>query len=515
MDGAGQTRDDLGDDEGWRVMRQRWRRGRVGGRAGSAAVAALWTVAAIGGQAPATAAESPDGPAAYRTADKAQPRTGADSSAEGPELRPGGIYTDTIGPGQKLWYSVGLDAESHVFLSAVAAPRPLTAVAYGDGISVTLQSNDGTACGTGGDRTFGSGEQARPIADYADRTIQEDAACQTAGPYYLLLERTGEPGADPARWPVEIRYMQEPGVRGGSTAPPTEGSWSSASPTPATGQARDREGGTGFNDAPALTDGVWRDRLTPGETRFYRVPLDWGQQLYAGAELAAATMTKDSGYASSGLRMELYNTARGYVDDVDTSYDGKQQATAIGPTAPVAYHNRFDDIHDDVSAMRFAGWYYLAVSLSPEVGQFTTGTVPLTLRLRIEGRAESGPRYEGDAIDAGFGVTDDDREAAEEGRTAAESGQSATLKLLGTAGIGAGTVLLLGLGAWTLAARRRASAGAAVPPVPDGALPPHQGEYGRSGDGGQLGHQAPPGRQDAGIQGQPGQAEPRFGPPAG
>lgn len=429
----------------------------MGQRKGSCAVvaagAALCTMAMLPVQATAAPEDGPGGSSPYRTADGAKKAPGAKSSADAPMLRPG-IYTDTIGPGEVLYYAVTLDAKSGPFLSAVALPRPGASVAYGDGLRVVLESSDGTECSTG-DASFGSGEQARPIADYAFRTVTEDGPCHQGGPYYFRVERTSDPASDKARWPIEIRYMSEPGVRGTTpTAPPTR--WNSASPSPPAGQPQQRRGGTGFNDAPALEDGVWKDRLRPGETRFYRIPLDWGQQLSGSLELANASMTKDSGYASGGLTYELYNTARGRVDGNSAGYDGEQRAVPLERTAPVAYTNRYNTSNREASGMRFAGWYYLVVSIHPEVGTFTTGTIPLTLRLHVDGGPNAGPQYDGDAAAAGFGLTDGDRKAAEKGLTAAESARRDSLRFVAVAGIGTGTVLLLGLGAWTLAGRRRA-----------------------------------------------------------
>ncbi|MCP3821441.1 hypothetical protein NLX86_26100 [Streptomyces sp. A3M-1-3] len=449
------------------MKRQRSRSGRTT----LAAAAAMCAVAAAPG---AAYAAGPDDVQPYKTAADAKPVKGAASSAEGPRLEPGGIYTDSIKPGEERFYTVDLDAKSNVFVSAVGAPAAGSKVAFSDGIDIVLMSTGGDECSSSDDTDFGS-EQARPIADYAHRRIREDGDCQQAGPYYVKVVRTSEKTSGPEAWPVELAFMQEPGLRSGAsaTAPPT--SWNSASPAPASGTPQKREGGTGFNDARALGDGVWKDTLAPGQTRFYRVPLDWGQQLTVNAELANAKMTKDSGFAAPALTTALYNTARGPAVSENTSYDGKQAADGLGPTAPVAYSNRFSN---DSAAlpMRFSGWYYLAVTLDKRVGEFTTGTVPLTLRVTIGGKAAQGPDYDGDAAAAGFGLTGADREAAEKGQTAVEAGESGTMKVVAAVGIGAGTVLVLGLGAWTMLARRRGSA-APAGPVSDG---PTQQQYGPS-----------------------------------
>ncbi|MFI1964442.1 hypothetical protein ACH429_10005 [Streptomyces pathocidini] len=408
-------------------------------------------------------------PAGYETAADARKVTGEASSADAPEIRPGS-YTDAISAGEKLYYGVSLDGRSGAFLSAVVAPKAGTPLDHRDGVEVSLRKTDGDEC-AGGKVRFGSGRTARPIAASADRVIEEGGDCQKAGRYFLVVERVGDSAAGARSWPVEIRYMSEPGLRGGASAkgdgrrmvPPT--GRRSAPPVPPTGKGTVRRGGTGFNDAPAVGGGVWRDAARPGETRFYRVPLEWGQRLSATVELANAVPRGGrSGYASGGLGAELYNTARGRVVSGSTGYDGQGAVLSLGPTAPVAYENRFGVADDEAAAMRFAGWYYLAITFGAEAAELTDEPVRLTLRLTVDGEAESGPPYAGAAAAAGFGVSERDREAAERGWTAEESGGggesgaeglSGTRRLVAVAGIGSGTALLLGLGAWRLVARRR------------------------------------------------------------
>jgi hypothetical protein len=452
---------------------------RVAGRTVAAGAAALCV--AVCASPAVAAAPGPQLPQ-YRTADGAQRVEGTASSADGPQLKAGGTYTDTLGPGEKRYYTVTLDATSDVYVSAVAAPKPGTKVAYDDGIELSLASPDNTSCGTDPDPSFSSDNAARPIAGYASRRIRQDGECQQAGTYNFSVARGTDPGSAPVRWPIEIRFMVEPHVKAGPTAAPPSGSWSTVAPEPPTGVPQVRRGGTGFNDARSLSTGVWKDRILPGETRFYRVPVDWGQQLFGTAEFANAQVTDDDGFASDGLRVELYNTARGWFDGGSSSYDGEQSAIPFH-TAPANYANRLSDDGTAVDRMRFSGWYYLAVGVHQDVAKFVHGSVPVTLRLRIKGAARPGPHYEGDAARAGFAVTGDDRDAARQGLTGGEAaGRSATLRLVGYAGIGAGTVLVLGLAVWTVAARRRGAERAPVVP----------GAGGGPGFGGGQGFGPPP-----------------------
>lgn len=115
------------------------------------------------------------------------------------------------------------------------------------------------------------------------------------------------------------------------------------------GDAVRREGGAGFGSATAVGQGVWQDDITPGETLFYRVPVDWGQQLHAVVELGSSSGGK--GFVSSALVMSLYNPARGYVDDEGLGYDGRQTSAALDPLPPVAHANRFG-VGDRLSGVR-------------------------------------------------------------------------------------------------------------------------------------------------------------------
>lgn len=422
-------------------------------RRGLAGPVALGVLAVLPGVATA------DAPPTYAPAPDAKPVRGKASTGAAPEIVPG-TYTDSLERGEKKLYALDLDDSSTAYVSAVAAPAPDTKVEdYTDGLTVSVQDSNGTTCGPDGDVRFHGGKTAYPIADYAARRIGSDLSeCQQAGPYYVVVERPGEATSGPDSWPVELHYVTEPGLTGAAPAEPGKGSWSSATPPPPTEGARKSvSGGTGFNDAASVGEGQWRDRIRPGETRFYRVPVDWGQQLNVSAELSSTARKPGTGISSfvpEALGLTAYNPARGLVSDESfKAYEGKQTAVRLF-TAPVDYGNRFSD-DEAVSPMRFAGWYYLEVSLNPDAAQFFKKGADLTLRVGLKGAAKPGPRYAQPAAD--FSVTSGDRDLAETGRAASEEERSGHLRTLGYAGIGVGAALLAGLGVWTARARRKAA----------------------------------------------------------
>ncbi|MFZ3498935.1 hypothetical protein ACODT5_37945 [Streptomyces sp. 5.8] len=421
-----------------------------------AALAVLGLVAALPGAAVAAGTPQPVPP--YRGADGAVAVAGKPSTAGAPQLKAGSLYKDSIAPGER-YYQLYLDGSSSVYVSAVLQPPRGAKVSYSDGLEVDVLSIENRSCQSGPGRAS-FGYDPVPISAVGGRIVREDGECQEAGTYYVKVTRETAKGGDPAAWPLELRVQREPKL-GGSNAPTAAPSvWPSASPTLPGNDAAARSGGTGFNDARALDSGVWSDELRPGQTLFYRVPLDWGQQLGLAAELSAATMTKDSGYASPGLSVSLYSPYRSLIDGEDASYDGKQTGLTLPRTPPVAYENRFAS-DQKVGSVRVAGWYYVAVTMAGKVGEFTQDAVPvpLTLRTQIIGAPGKAPAYAEDLAAGGFGVAAGDRTAAKEGSTAVEADAAAAnrsvMRVVAGAGFGTGTLLLLVLGGWILLARRR------------------------------------------------------------
>ncbi|MEV0253287.1 hypothetical protein AB0H82_03290 [Streptomyces sp. NPDC050732] len=372
--------------------------------------------------------------------------------------------------GQRF-YRLELRAQDSVYVSVTAVPKPGTRVSYADGVEASVQDADGNNCSPmeAEEARFGSSESPRPITATAARRVGPDEkSCRGAGTYYVLVERTRASSAAPENWDLELHVASEPALRKGSATAPPE-TWNSAAPVLPSGERKPREGGTSFNKARGLEKGVWGAAIVPGETLFYRVPVDWGQQLSVSAELGSSGrvdrgMARDAGYVSSALVMSLSNPARAQVDDVDTAYDGRQKSTALDPLPPVAYENRFA-LTDEVAAMRFAGWYYLAVHLSPDVAErFGDAPLELTLRVDVDGSPRPGPSYAGTPEPAeNFGVTERDTAAARRGETASGAGarsggdDDGLMVVIAAGGIGTGVVLLGILGLWTLIARRRAA----------------------------------------------------------
>ncbi|WP_405584190.1 hypothetical protein [Streptomyces sp. NBC_01190] len=450
----------------------------------AATTAAVLALAALQGQAVADgAATTSPGPvtSATRAAPAAwqlqgKPLAGAATTADAPAMAPAVTYRDTIAPGQTKFYGIALDAASSAYASAFAVPAPGARVSYGDGVELELLSADGSRCDSQ-NAHFGDEGDARPIGTAVSRLIGVGSSCQDANQYTLQVHRTSDATSDPGPWPLELRYVREPPLKSGAGTPPdlgaAPGATGTASPTPlTTGTTRQAEGGTGFETAAAVKTGIWQGRVLPGETRFYKIPVDWGQRATVFADFSSARITDSSVYIGSGVRLAVYSPVREFVDGDAKAYQGAP--ASIGEQlAPVAYANRAAD-DEQVARVRYAGWYYLAVSVHPDVAKAVSGAVPVTLRIDVSGDARPAPAYAGDPGAAGIGVHARDLSAAN--GTAAGAGPPAEspLRVFAFGAMGAGTVLLLVLGAWYVTAGwRRPGRGTAD------AVPPGSGLGGR------------------------------------
>ncbi|MFC9680726.1 hypothetical protein [Streptomyces sp. NPDC056948] len=427
-------------------------------RLGVVAVVLGATVAVAPGRAALAAAGASGAavaPSPYAFAQGAPSIEGARGTADAVVLKPGTAYKSSLPSSGKVSYSIELNAASNAYVSVTAAPSPDSTVSVIDGLRVSMQDAEGNSCSVD-TASFGAARSPHPIAAWGMREISPaKPLCRKAGTYYVSVERVdpeGE-GSSPDAWDLELLAMTEPRTaKAGATSAPEV--WNSASPQPLQGEAERRRGGAGFAGATPLDQGVWRDDIRPGQTVFYEVPVDWGRQLHVTAELGSSD-SEGTGYTSGALDLALYNPARGHVADVSVGYDGDQKSGSLPPLPPVDHANRNAAVAQ-VSAMRFAGSYYLVAHLAESVADsFGDGPFAMTLRVRVSGAATSGPEYVGESEPAGvFEVSDQEREAAAEG---VAGGDDTAMRAVAVGGIGTGSALLVGLGVWTVVARRRSA----------------------------------------------------------
>ncbi|MFJ6075801.1 hypothetical protein ACIQFU_34055 [Streptomyces sp. NPDC093065] len=411
------------------------------------------TTAALPG---ATAfADGTAGPGAgYDFADDAVRIAGASATADAETLAAGSTYRSSLPRNGVLYYRLELDAVSDAYVSVTAVPGTEGVVTAVDGIRVFVRDADGGSCSVHS-ATFGASHSPRPVTAWGMREIERGAGrCQDPGTYYVGVERTRPQDSPPDDWDLELTAATEPRPeRTGPTSAPE--AWDSASPEPLAGEPERRPGGSGFAHATPVGQGVWSDDIRPGQTLYYKVPVDWGRQVHATAELAGSADA--SGYATGALHLALHNPVRGEVDDAAKGYTGRRATVGLAALPPVAYANRYATA-GQVGALRFAGDYYVVVHLAAQVADdFGRGPFGLTLRLRLGGAAQSGPDYAGDSRPQGlFEVSAQDRITAPVGGSGGgAAGEDVAMKAVAVGGIGTGSLLLFGLAVWTAAARRR------------------------------------------------------------
>ncbi|MBW8793058.1 MAG: hypothetical protein JF597_05550 [Streptomyces sp.] len=406
-----------------------------------------------------SASAAADGGSGYAFAPDARTVTGAASTTDAVPLEPGTTYRSTLPDKGELYFRLELAAATTAYVPVTAVPPSSATVSASDGIEVSIEDANGSACDYDSAR-FGAGLSPRPVTAVGRRDAGK-ALCQAAGTYYVVVERavSGSHTTSPGSWDLEIAPVTEPALaRTGATAAPE--AWNSASPEPLTSDPRHRTAGAGFTTARTLDQGVWQTGITPGQTLYYAVPVDWGQQLHATVDLGS-TGGDAHGYVSAALNLSLYNPVRGYVDDVSLGYDGTQKSSSLDPLPPVAYANRYA-VSGAQNAVRFAGAYYLVVHLTGQTADtFGKGPYGVTLRVRVDGTPNSGPGYAGSPVPKGiFGVSWD------RGGLLEPAGDDHTaMRALAAGGIGTGTALLLVLGVWTLVARRAQSRASAQKPT--------------------------------------------------
>ncbi|MFE6334671.1 hypothetical protein ACFVOK_15865 [Streptomyces sp. NPDC057798] len=404
------------------------------------------------GVPPAVAAPAPT---PYGFSPDATTVPGVASTADAARLEPGRAYRSSLPVSTDVYYRLDLDGTSTAYVSATAVPPADATVSASDGLRVSVQDADGGSCSFETE-TFGGGSSPRPLTAVAMRERSGDRTrCAEAGTYYVVVERVGTPAVGDVAWDLELAAFAEPPLE---EAAPTDApeSGDPGSPAPLTGEAVRRDGGAGFTSAVSLGQGVWRSDLQPGGTVFYRVPVDWGERLDATAELAGSG--EGSRVVVGALELSVHNPVRAPLDDASLNYNGSQRSASLDPLPPAAYENRFGN-GDRVTGMRFGGSYYLVVHLSAQVAErFGDGPFALTLRVRVEGPARSGPAYDGrfrpqDVFASPGGVGE--LGGVPSGGGGGAGDDDALMTVLAVSGIGGGTVIVATLAVWTVAGRRR------------------------------------------------------------
>lgn len=412
---------------------------------------------------------------------------GPESGEAAPLGNASGQYLDTIGPGEKRWYAVRMDGVRTADFAATVVPEPGSAVDELDGLRTELISpgSSGSGCRSSTEH-FGQDEGGVPLVSSVSRIPGSGGSsgqCDNGpGRYLLKVERVSD-GSGPeagseagsgsasdagsARWPLELTYTAEKPLKKGTTPARSEPDFGAggADATLPQGRGRKTDGGTGFNDAARIGRGVWRDKVLPSQTLWYRVPVGWGQQLRYDVEFSNEPTVDDGGTRYSFSRTDTYTPFRQPVTrglgelTTSASYDG-DPGKVSGGTVPVSWTNRFES-GTHVMPVHTAGDYYIAVTLGANAARIAENPdIGVTLRVDVKGDAKAGPQHGAPDAKADPADLAADQASRSEGAARDGAGWSGPAALAAAAG-GAGLLLLGGLAWWFVAARRRAGGAAA------------------------------------------------------
>ena len=316
------------------------------------------------------------------------PIRGGDTPATAPTIRPG-QYLDTYEQGGRSagtegtvkYYAVQLTPGDTPHFSATMAPPALRAENV-DALVIRIEVVDaeGDSCGPYGTAgidiaVFGKVVPQTAVLDpppVGDRPWQESCSAGDR-PLYLKVIRAGD-AYRAQQLPVELAFRLEPAVSDPGPAQPVEA-------------------GSSFNDAPVLTPGSYRDAITTGETRYFRVRLDWGQRLAYRLSVPSQRLP----IQTAALYVRVASPLRGDAEQTSgsTAYDllggDKDQEISGSTLVPVRYQNR-DSSFSRAEPYSVDGFYYLVLDLSYRLGRGAPVPFPFTLTVATSG-GEPGPTY--------------------------------------------------------------------------------------------------------------------------
>ncbi|ARF56378.1 vWA domain-containing protein [Streptomyces gilvosporeus] len=369
-----------------------------------------------------------------------------------------GQYLDSIGPNEKRYYAVDLDASSTADFSATVVPQPGAAVGLLDALHTEIDYGIDSTCDSTHE-LFGQRQGATPLTSGLSRipSVNGGSGCDKAGRYWFVVERKAAKDSDASRWPLEVMFHVEHPLKKSVTpaqSEPEYGAGGKDAPVP-TSPPKPVTGGTGFNDARALTPGVWRDKILPSQTLWYKVPVGWGQQLRYDVQFANEPTLKGHTAALAYGGTQVYTPARAPVGSgtgefsPQVPYTGQPASLSMG-TVPVAWTNRYES-SPNVIPVHDKGNFYIAVMLSARASEIArSAQIGVVLRVAVLGKAKAGPQ-------AGASVAKsaaDGTGSSPDGTQGGEAGWAAGPVVAAVFG-GIGVLLLAGLGFAFLRARRK------------------------------------------------------------
>jgi Ca-activated chloride channel family protein len=341
------------------------------------------------------------------------PVEGGTSAAEAVSIDDG-QWLDTIGDSKIEHYTVDSPGKGTLHLAATLRPVGLGTA---DGAAVTLQVStaDGEVCGEPvRANAIGVVSKSTPITATASMAGGDLESCGE-GPYVVAVDATGISSVQP----LEVLVTTERGVTGADDLPAAAGADELAESGDAPSTPTPAIGAPSFSAAPTLGPGTYTDTLLGGETLFYKVRVDWGQQLVCDATIGENPQADP--YGELRVAAQAYDANRAVIDQSPAGdaasqlYDASKDVQVVASSVPVRYNNRTAQFADERVAS-VPGTYYCGVFANAQPTQIEGfGELPVTLTVSVLGNAGEGkPDYvkaeggDGDVTDGGQAASDDD-----------------------------------------------------------------------------------------------------------
>lgn len=212
--------------------------------------------------------------------------------------------------------------------------------------------------------------------------------------------------------------------------------------------------GTWFDDAAELPDGneqgVSAD-IVPGETHFYKVPVEYGQRLAAAIRNDGTDVERGSGISVDQLVVNVYNEARQTVLPSGNVQLNNDEPTVFGQGAPVNYRN-LEEGASGTDRLYLDGDQYIAVNYqrlsnsgNEEVGDGEQHTARYSLAALVDGEAQPGPTFTAASADSDSEAPAEDSEDVEADDAAADSLEDSEQGSSASEGIGVISWILFGV----------------------------------------------------------------------
>ncbi|MET1063621.1 MAG: VWA domain-containing protein [Arthrobacter sp.] len=408
------------------------------------------------------------------------PITGGSSPADAPLLS-AGQYLDVLEKGSEKnstaeagstrYYKVQLapGERAHAAATLLVPRRGETDTSGTAYVSVSLVDAQGESCLIQDTEHANSNQSFLfpPTAALSTPALGEDAGdkcfgADASGEAFLKVERSGN-WAWTKELPVELLFATEPGADTKGLPDAYPAPLPPVLPAPG-GTAAPVTGGASYNTAAELKPGLFSDSLLGAETKFYKIPVGYGQRLSF-----KATVTADGsapGAIGKSLNLALFNPLRQETELAPGSdkyilgnslvytFIHTGDSLAASMAVPVRYNTR-NSKDKGIELIAYPGGYYLAASVEDSSTVDVGSELSFNLAIDVSGDPEDGPPLNATAATAkpSEQPSEQSSPAAPDAGTAQAASTSVSAAPLWW-GLGVGGLLAAGVGLFVLLRRR-------------------------------------------------------------